>query len=321
MKFARFQIGPKIGLGIVECQQVVDLKATISAHEPDAAEGHPGIFGSLTRFVESGAEGMALARRAVELHRQGFAMAYSISAVRLLAPLQPKVILCSGENYWDHREEKPVIDGREPEFFVKVPLGVIGANDSILLDHRVTQKLDYECELAIVIGKEGRHIPRASALDYVFGYTIMNDVTARDRQVRMRPDGTCSYALGPGKNFDTCAPLGPVVVTKDEIPDPQSLNLQTVVNGELRQFNSTAKMIWAVAELVEFFSVFLTLRPGVVISTGTPGGTGWGNDTELGGRRGTISGLKPGRYLQPGDRVACEIEGIGMLCNDVVAVD
>ena len=98
---------------------------------------------------------MALARRAVELHRQGFAMAYSISAVRLLAPLQPKVILCSGENYWDHREEKPVIDGREPEFFVKVPLGVIGANDSILLDHRVTQKLDYE-RMPDALVEEGR---------------------------------------------------------------------------------------------------------------------------------------------------------------------
>lgn len=319
MKFAQYQIGSHIGLGVVEGQQVVDLMATIRAHEPAKAQSQLGMLDSLTKFIESGAEGMSLVSRAMELHRQGFAMTHNASAVRFLAPLLPEIILCSGENYWDHREEKPVVEGCEPEFFVKAPLGVIGANDTILLDSRVTRKLDYECELVIVIGKEGRHIPRASALDHVFGYTIMNDVTARDRQVRMRPDGTCSYALGPGKNFDTCAPLGPVVVTRDEIPDPQSLNVQTVVNGELRQSNSTAKMIWSVAELVEFFSIFLTLRPGVVISTGTPGGTGWGNDVELGGRRGTISGLTPGRYLQPGDRVACEIERIGVLCNEVAA--
>lgn len=148
----------------------------------------------------------------------------------------------------------------------------------------------------------------------------MNDVTARDRQVTLRPDGSFAYNLGPGKNFDTCAPIGPCIVTRDEIADAQSLELKTWVNGELRQSNSTAKMIWDCAQLIEFFSTFVTLRPGVVISTGTPGGTAWGTDPELGGkkpmRRDVVA---PQGYLQAGDEVVCEIKRIGRLRNRVLA--
>lgn len=167
---------------------------------------------------------------------------------------------------------KPEVTRKDPEFFIKTALGVIGPDDDIGRDERVTKKLDYETELAIVIGKPGRHIPVEDALDHVFGYTIVNDVTARDRQVTLRPDGSSVYNLGPGKNFDTCAPIGPAIVTADEIPDPQNLELRTRVNDELRQNNSTAKMIWTCAQLIAFFSTFITLKPGVVISTGTPGG-------------------------------------------------
>ncbi|MEE8173414.1 MAG: fumarylacetoacetate hydrolase family protein, partial [Alphaproteobacteria bacterium] len=235
------------------------------------------------------------------------------------APIRPGIILCSGENYWDHREEKPKVTAKEPEFFIKIPAtGVIGPGDDILWDPAVTQKLDYETELAIVIGKAGRHIPEQKAVEHIFGYTIMNDVTARDRQVKMRPDGSCHYALGPGKNFDTCAPLGPVIVTADEIPEPQNLAISTLVNDELRQNNSTAKMIWGVAELVHFFSIFLTLQPGWVISTGTPGGTAWAADPELGGRPYERPDLvRASGYLQAGDQVTCRIETIGELRNQV----
>ena len=136
----------------------------------------------------------------------------------------------------------------------------------------------------------------------------------------LRPDGSSVYNLGPGKNFDTCAPIGPCVVTRDEIADPQNLELKTFVNGELRQNNSTAKMIWDCAQLIAFFSTFVTLRPGVAISTGTPGGTAWGTDPELGGkkpmRRDVVA---PRGYLQAGDEVVCEIERIGRLRNRVVA--
>ena len=158
-------------------------------------------------------------------------------------------------------------------------------------------------------------------MKHIFGFTVMNDVTARDRQVKMRPDGTSQYALGPGKNFDTSAPLGPCIVTTDELGNPQKLALRTWVNDELRQNNTTAMMIWNVRELVHFFSGFVTLKPGSVISTGTPSGTAWGTDPELGGRGAQTEREDielAGGYLKVGDVVTCEIEGIGRLRASVV---
>ena len=244
---------------------------------------------------------------------------YPLAEVRLLAPLVPPIILNSGQNYWDHRDEKPPVDAHDPEFFLKAPLAVVGPDEPIVLDPAVTAKLDYEVELAVVIGRQGRHIPRERALEHVFGYTVANDVTARDRQVVPHAEGGWAYRLGPGKNFDTAAPLGPWIVTADELPDPQVLGLRTTVNGRVRQSNSTAKMIWGVAELVSFFSTFYTLRPGVVIETGTPGGTAWATDPELGGRPYERGDVERGGYLQPGDVVTVEIDGIGSLTNPVVA--
>ena len=242
-----------------------------------------------------------------------------LEEVRLLAPLVPPIILNSGQNYWDHRDEKPPVDAQDPEFFLKAPLAVIGPDEPIVLDPAVTSKLDYEVELAVVIGRPGRHIPRERALEHVFGYTVANDVTARDRQAVPHPEGGWAYRLGPGKNFDTAAPLGPWIVTADEVPDPQSLGLRTLVNGSVRQNNSTAKMIWDVPELIAFFSTFYTLQPGVVIETGTPGGTAWAGDPELGGRPYEREDVERGGYLQPGDVVTVEIDRIGSLTNPVVA--
>jgi 2-keto-4-pentenoate hydratase/2-oxohepta-3-ene-1,7-dioic acid hydratase in catechol pathway len=128
------------------------------------------------------------------------------------------------------------------------------------------------------------------------------------------------YNLGPGKNFDTCAPIGPYIVTSDEVGDPQFLDLKTYVNGELRQSNTTQKMIWTCAQLIEFFSTFITLQPGVVISTGTPGGTAWGSDPELGGKKPMRKDVaSPAGYLNPGDEVVCEIQYVGQLRNRVIA--
>ena len=170
-----------------------------------------------------------------------------------------------------------------------------------------------------MIGKPGRHIPRERALEHVFGYTVANDVTARDRQAVPHPEGGWEYRLGPGKNFDTSAPIGPWIVTRDEIPDPQQLGLRTLVNGELRQSNSTAKMIWDVATLVSFFSDFYTLQPGVLIETGTPGGTAWATDPEIGGRPYERDDVTRSGYLRPGDVVTVEIDGIGSLTNPIVS--
>lgn len=317
MKLVRYDRNGALRLGMIDGDHVVDLLDACPTGTPPAIIA---AMSDMTRFIAAGETGLKAAAAALSSARKSGAARTALASAKLKAPVEPSLILCSGENYWDHRDEKPEVTRKDPEFFLKTGLGVVGPGDEIIRDGRVTQKLDYETELLIVIGKEGRHIPRDRALDHVFGYSIMNDVTARDRQVTLRPDGTSVYNLGPGKNFDTCAPIGPCIVTRDEIPDPQALELKTLVNGELRQNNSTAKMIWDCARLVEFFSTFITLRAGVVISTGTPGGTAWGTDPELGGkkpmRRDVIA---PRGYLNAGDVVVCEIEGIGRLENRVVS--
>ena len=250
---------------------------------------------------------------------------HALAAVRLLAPMVPTTILCAGSNYHAHNREKASapLSGKEPEFFIKTADCVIGPDDEIPYDPVLTRKLDCETELAIVIGKPGRHIPVERALDHVFGYSIVNDVTARDRQVRRKPDGTVFYELGRGKVFDGSAPFGPCITTSDEIGDPQQLRLRTRINGELRQSGHTSDMIWRCAELVHFFSVNLTLRPGMVLITGTPAGTAWSVDEELGGRWNPPEDgeplVKARGYNQPGDLVESEIEGIGTLRVRVAA--
>lgn len=318
MRLARYERAGEARLAAVFEGELLDLVDALGAID-DAPADARAWFSDMTSLIEAGPAAGRILQRAAEVE----VARAPLGEARLLAPIHPGIILCSGENYWDHREEKPEVSAKEPEFFIKIPTtGVIGPGDDILWDPKVTQKLDYETELAIVIGKAGRHIPENKAADHIFGYTIMNDVTARDRQVKMRPDGSCQYALGPGKNFDSCAPLGPVIVTADEIPEPQKLALSTLVNGELRQNNSTAKMIWSVAELVHFFSTFLTLQPGWVISTGTPGGTAWAADPELGGRPYERPDLvRAAGYLQAGDQVCCRIETIGELRNQVVRTE
>ena len=302
MRLVSFETGGRAAVGAVDGDSVVDLCFP----------------GDMVAFVAGG--DAALAWAATRLQSPD-GNARALSSVRLLAPLVPPVILNSGQNYWDHRDEKPEVDQKEPEFFLKTPYAVIGPDEPVLYDSIVTRKLDYEVELAVVIGKPGRHIPVERALDHVFGYTIANDITARDRQAVPHPQGGWEYALGPGKNFDTSAPLGPWIVTRDEIPDPQDLSLRTYVNEEIRQSNSTAKMIWSVAEIVAFFSHFYTLQPGMVLETGTPGGTAWATDPEIGGKPFERDDVIRKGYLQVGDVVRVEIDGIGSLSNPIVAAD
>jgi 2-keto-4-pentenoate hydratase/2-oxohepta-3-ene-1,7-dioic acid hydratase in catechol pathway len=322
MKLVTFEHGGKQALGAVDGEQVVDLQAAYAGYLEEV-EGDPQaraiaavrIPGSMTAFIAGLEPALRAAGQALAHGRPS----YPLADVRLLAPLRPPVILNSGQNYWDHREEKPAVEQHDPEFFLKTPLGVVGPGEPVVLDPVVTAKLDYEVELAVIIGRPGRHIPRERALEHVFGYTVANDVTARDRQAVPHPEGGWEYRLGPGKNFDTCAPLGPWIVTADEIDDPQQLGLRTYVNGEVRQSNSTAKMIWDVATLVSFFSDFYTLQPGVLIETGTPGGTAWATDREIGGRPYERDDVRRAGYLQPGDVVTVEIDGIGSLTNPIVS--
>jgi 2-keto-4-pentenoate hydratase/2-oxohepta-3-ene-1,7-dioic acid hydratase in catechol pathway len=305
MKIVRYEAGGRTRMGVLEGSEVVELDGAASAQE----------------FIAGGDAALAAARKAVASGKGRQALA----GVKLLAPIVPSTILCSGSNYTDHNKEKAntPISGKEPEFFVKTADCVIGPGDAIAHDERLAKKLDSETELAIVIGKPGRFIPQDKALEHVFGYTIVNDVTARDRQVRRTPQGVTWYELGRGKAFDCSAPIGPCITTADEIPDPQALRLRTRINGDLRQSASTANMIWNCAQLVHFFSVNFTLKPGMVIITGTPGGTAWSVDPELGGK--WIGGdgdekLTPAKgYLKPGDVIECEMEKIGVLTNPVRA--
>jgi 2-keto-4-pentenoate hydratase/2-oxohepta-3-ene-1,7-dioic acid hydratase in catechol pathway len=322
MKLVTFQHGHRRSIGAVDGETVVDLQAAYAAYLAEI-EGDPRAAEiAAVRIPPDMASFIAGLEPSWEAAVQAFAhggASYPIDEVRLLAPLVPPVILNSGQNYWDHREEKPPVEQHDPEFFLKSPLAVIGPDEPVVLDPVVTAKLDYEVELGVIIGKPGRHIPRERALEHVFGYTVCNDVTARDRQAVPHPEGGFEYRLGPGKNFDTAAPIGPWIVTRDEIPDPQALGLRTYVNGELRQNNTTGKMIWDVSTVVAFFSDFYTLQPGVLIETGTPGGTAWATDPEIGGRPYEREDVTRAGYMQPGDVVTVEIDGIGSLTNPIVA--
>jgi 2,4-diketo-3-deoxy-L-fuconate hydrolase len=322
MKFVRFRLAADAEhtsrTGILEGGRVVAVAPGVHGFGPEAALWSQDMAALIRDYPRV----RATAEKARQAGGDG---SYALDQVQLLAPMLPSTILCAGSNYHAHNREKASapLSGKEPEFFIKTSDCVVGPEDAIIHDAVMTQKLDCETELAIVIGKAGRHIPVESALDHVFGYSIINDVTARDLQVRRKPDGTTWYELGRGKVFDTSAPFGPCIVTSDEIGDPQKLQIRTRINGELRQSGNTSDMIWTCAELVHFFSVNLTLRPGMVIITGTPAGTAWSSDKELGGHwMPPEDGEKliPAKgYNQPGDLVESDIEGIGVLRNKVVA--
>ncbi len=220
---------------------------------------------------------------------------------KLLAPLVPAAILCIGLNYRRHAEETKAKIPEFPILFIKTPNTLQNPGDPILLPTALaSHQVDYECELAVVIGKTCKNVKRDHALEYVFGYTAANDVSARDWQKNWGGGQWCR-----GKSFDTFAPLGPVLVTSDEIPNPNGLGIKTIVNGETLQDWTTADMIFDVPALIEFLSGSATLYPGTVILTGTPHGVGMART--------------PPRWLQPGDEVTVEVEKIGRLTNPVVS--
>ena len=306
MKIVNFRHGAATRLGFLVNGEVID---------PIGQGGKPEWFADTVAFIAGGPPAMQAAMEIV-----GRADGMPLADLALAPPIKPSTILCSGSNYAAHNKEKKntPLSGKEPEFFVKTSDSVIGPDEAIICDPVLTQKLDCETELAVVIGKPGRHIPVEQALEHVFGYTIVNDVTARDRQVRTSPEGLTWYELGRGKAFDTSAPLGPAIVTADEIGDPQNLKVMTRINGELRQSSNTEDMIWSCAQLIHFFSINFTLRPGMVIITGTPAGTAWSTDASLGGKWQPEPGLvAAARYCLPGDVVESEVEKIGILRNPV----
>ena len=238
---------------------------------------------------------------ALDLARQTAARPDAVLAQdpQLLAPILPSKVICIGLNYRDHALETKSPIPEEPVVFNKFRTAITGPNAEIRLP-RESPEVDFEGELVVVIGTFGRRIPRDRAMDYVFGYTIGHDVSARDWQ---KNKGGKQWLLG--KSFDTFAPLGPAVVTKDEIPDPHALKIQTRVNGEVMQDSNTSEMIFRIDELIAYISQVATLEPGDLIYTGTPAGVGVARS--------------PQRFLKPGDVVEIEIEKLGVLRNACVA--
>jgi len=282
MRIVRFEHEGKIATGIVKGDGVIDLTKTSTAYQNIATIiAQEDVSLPELRNIEA----------TLDPH-------YPLLDVLLLAPVEPRKYLAIGMNYMKHVEEadRAGFDRQKHQYwFNKQTTCLAGPFDDI--DPGVTEKLDYEAELGVVIGKPAKGVKRADALSHVFGYVVANDVSAREWQLH-----TPTFTMG--KSFDTHGPIGPWIVTADEIPDPQALDLRCLVNGEVRQQTNTSQMIYSVAEQIEYLSTAFTLESCDLIATGTPEGVG--------------AAMQPPVYLQPGDVVRCEIDGIGAIENKVV---
>lgn len=279
--------GPRLGL--LQGDDVVDVHEATGGTLPR----------TLLSLMEAGAEAL---KAAADLADTGLP-ASPMADLHILAPLVPtKNLFAVGRNYLAHVEEGAAVRGEAPDlppvpvFFTKPPTAVIGPDQPVPWQPDLTTQLDWEAELAVVIGRGGRDISADDALDHIFGYTAANDISARDLQ----------FSHGQwfkGKALDGSCPLGPFVVTADEVPDPQQLDVQCRVNGVVKQSASTSQMIFPISLIIEWLSAGITLEPGDIILTGTPEGVGFAR--------------KPPEFLQPGDVVEVEITGLGILRNRI----
>jgi 2-keto-4-pentenoate hydratase/2-oxohepta-3-ene-1,7-dioic acid hydratase in catechol pathway len=282
MKFVTFQHNGHQHAGVISGDDVISLRA---AGLPD-----------MISILEGGAE--VLKRVEVEIAKPSADSVFPLSSVKLCAPIpKPTKIICVGLNYRDHAIESKMEIPTRPTIFSKYNNTVIGPGDEIIIPKN-TEKPDYEAEFAFVIGKGGRHIKAADWQEHVFGYMNLNDVSARDVQLAVS-----QWVMG--KTFDTFAPMGPWLVTADEIADPHNLNISLTMNGETLQDSNTRELIFKIPELIEFLSSIMTLEAGDIVSTGTPSGVGFS--------------YKPPKWLKPGDEIVVKVEGLGELKNICVA--
>lgn len=290
MKIARYQNKGKEHYGIVEQERLLCLDdlanrtKTILPSDLDAFISLPTAQKTVEELITNA--------KSSDLD----AVSLSLKEVRLLAPIaSPPKILCLGLNFQTHVTETNEKRPEEPVVFMKPHTAVVGPNDKII-KRSFVKELDYEGELAIVIGKKTKDVTVSEALNCVLGYTILNDVSARDFQFR-----SSQWTLG--KSFDTFAPIGPCITTCNELPDPDNLGIKTWINGELRQEGNTHDMIFSVAQIIHQLSRVMTLEPCDIIATGTPSGVGMA--------------MKPQKWLKESDKIRIEIEGIGTLENTV----
>jgi 2-keto-4-pentenoate hydratase/2-oxohepta-3-ene-1,7-dioic acid hydratase in catechol pathway len=263
----------------------VDLNAT-----------DPALPASIRQLLEAGAGALDAAARAA---RRADAVRLDAAKTKLLPPVpDPKKIVCLGLNYRDHAAETGAQIPREPVLFSKYATALVGHEDEIVLPS-VSQEVDYEAELVIVVGRRGRHLSADDAVNYVAGYTVGHDVSARDWQLKKD-----QRQWMVGKTFDTFAPTGPWLVTAEEVPNPHKLPIRLRLNGQVMQDSNTSQMVFQVGTVLAYLSQVFTLEPGDLVFTGTPPGVGIAR--------------KPPVYLKPGDVVEVEIEGIGLLRNRCV---
>ena len=251
-----------------------------------------------TAWAAQQADGSLLRIHGDPLFGQSIAGAEKVKPAEWLPPLEPRVIMCIGRNYAAHAAEGGAPPPEYPILFMKNPHAVTGHMQPVRIPNVCGDEVDYEGELAVVIGRAAVDVPRESALEYVLGYCVGNDISARIWQAEKGGSQWCR-----GKGFDTFAPLGPVLVTRDELPDPAGLDVRTTLNGTEVQNSNTSKMIFDVPALIAFLSQGTTLLPGTVIFTGTPEGVGWAKTPKL--------------TLKSGDTVTVEIEKIGKLTNPI----
>ena len=296
MRLATFVSSRGPCLGVVSGEEVVDLSAT--------GGESTGLPATMSEFLALGAHGLDAARRAVEraLRERPAGAVQALSAAKLCAPiLRPGKIIGVGLNYNDHAAEVGRPKQSIPRLFVKVSSSVIGPDSTVAIPPGVT-KLDFEVELAVVIGKRATRVTEADAIGHVAGYTILNDLSAREFQFDVTPAQT-SLA----KSMDGFCPMGPWIVTSDELGDGAGLGIRTFVNGDKLQDGTTSDLIFSVAALVAYISRYMTLEPGDIIATGTPAGVG--------------AFRKPPVFLKGGDRVKLEIDRIGTLETTVKNAD
>jgi len=289
MKISHYRYKNKECYGILNQQRVVCLPALAKRFKKQLPK-------HLEDFIASGENAFKTAEDLLKKVSASESVSAPIGAVSLLAPIAfPLKIICLGLNYFDHAAETNAAVPDEPVIFMKPHTTIIGPNESIIKP-KLVKRLDYEGELAIVMGKKAKNIPVSEAQEHIFGYTILNDVSARDFQFK---DGQWTR----GKSFDTFAPTGPCITTTNQLSDTANLAVRTWVNGELRQNSTTRNMAFSVSEIVHHLSRVMTLEPCDIIATGTPAGVGFA--------------MKPPRFLKNDDVVRIEIEGIGVLENTV----
>lgn len=302
MKLVTFIAGGQTRWGAARGDTVIDLNLARAMLLASRGQEARYLAADVCDFLRQGEETWDAANETLEFlgHRMVEGIVFKADAVKWLAPISnPPKIVAIGLNYWDHVREQNAEPPPYPVLFPKFPSSIIGWGDAITCDPAMTQQVDYEAELGVVIGKRARRVSADEALDYVFGYCNLNDVSARDLQYD--PKGGRQFTRG--KSLDTFCPLGPYIASKDEIPDPQNLAIRSWLNGTVMQDSNTREMINTVAQLIAFISQGITLMPGDIIASGTPAGVGHFR--------------KPPVYLKPGDVIEVEVEGLGRLTNPV----